>query len=211
MTNPLRAYTFSLSLIILLGCKPTVSTAVEPMTLRDGDIIFQTTPSKQSQAIQIVTHSPYSHVGIIFMREGKPYVYEAISKVQYTPLAQWIARDKQQHFVVKRLHNAQQVLTPNAIKKLKAQAITFKAKPYDLTFEWSDSRIYCSELVWKIYERALGIKVGKLQKLGDFDLSHPLVQYQLKQRYGNTVPLNNTVISPAGMFNADNLVMVTQH
>ena len=185
MTNPLRAYTFSLSLIILLGCKPTVSTAVEPMTLRDGDIIFQTTPSKQSQAIQIVTHSPYSHVGIIFMREGKPYVYEAISK-------------------------AQQVLTPNAIKKLKAQAMTFKAKPYDLTFEWSDSRIYCSELVWKIYERALGIKVGKLQKLGDFDLSHPLVQYQLKQRYGNKVPLKNTVISPANMFASEQLTLVVQ-
>lgn len=210
MTNSLCAYTFTFCLVILLSCKPTVSTAVEPIILRDGDIIFQTTPSEQSQAIQIVTHSPYSHVGIIFMREGKPYVYEAISKVQYTPLAQWIARDKQQHFVVKRLHNAQQVLTPNAIKKLKTQAMIFKAKPYDLTFEWSDSRIYCSELVWKIYERALGIKVGKLQKLGDFDLSHPLVQYQLKQRYGNKVPLKNTVISPANMFASEQLTLVVQ-
>src|SRR5437867_163185 len=27
--------------------------------------------------------------------------------------------------------------------------------PYDLTFEWSDDKIYCSELVWKVYERAL--------------------------------------------------------
>ena len=88
MTNPLRTYTFTFCLVILLSCKPTVSNAAEPIALRDGDIIFQTTPSKQSQAIQIVTHSPYSHVGIIFMREGKPYVYEAISKVQYTPLAQ---------------------------------------------------------------------------------------------------------------------------
>ena len=209
MSKYLQLYTLSLCLLTLMSCKS--SAAVEPTALHDGDIIFQTTKSEQSQAIQIVTHSPYSHVGIIFMREGKPYVYETISTVQYTPLAQWIARDKQLHFVVKRLHNAQQVLTPNAIKKLKAQAMTFKAKPYDLTFEWSDSRIYCSELVWKIYERALGIKIGQLQKLGDFDLSHPLVQYQLKQRYGNKVPLNNTVISPASMFNADNLVMVTQH
>lgn len=211
MTNSLRAYRLSLGFLMLLGYQPSVSAAVEPTILRDGDIIFQTTQSTQSQAIQIVTHSPYSHVGIIFIREGKPYVYEAISKVQYTPLAQWIARGEQQQFVIKRLHNAQQALTPQAIKKLKAEAGKFKAKPYDLTFEWSDSRMYCSELVWKIYERALGIKIGKLQKLGDFDLSHPLVQYQLKQRYGNKFPLKNTVISPAGMFASDQLTLVAQH
>lgn len=208
MTHYSRAYTPLLCLLSLFACRPSVSRALEPTLLRDGDIIFQTTQSAQSQAIQIVTHSPYSHVGIIFMREDKPYVYEAISKVQYTPLTQWIARDPQQHFVIKRLQNAKQVLTPHAVKKLKTEASKFKAKPYDLTFEWSDSRIYCSELVWKIYERALGIKVGTLHQLGDFDLSHPLVQYQLKQRYGLKVPLKNTVISPADVFNADNLTLV---
>ena len=210
MNSPLRAYTFSLCLLTLLGCKPSVSTALEPAALHDGDLIFQASRSSQSQAIQIVTHSPYSHIGIIFIRNGKPYVYEAIHTVQYTPLATWIARGEKGHFVIKRLHNAKQVLTPTAIKKLKTVATHFKAKPYDLSFDWSDKRIYCSELVWKIYERALGIKVGKLQKLGDFDLSHPLVQYQLKQRYGNKVPLNNTVISPARMFASEQLTLVVQ-
>src|SRR6185503_6516185 len=59
--------------------------------LRDGDIIFHTSRSAQSVAIQRATHSPYSHVGLIFIRDGKPYVFEAISTVRYTPLAKWTA------------------------------------------------------------------------------------------------------------------------
>ena len=43
-------------------------------TLRDGDIIFHTSRSAQSAAIQHATHSRYSHVGLILFRDGKPYV-----------------------------------------------------------------------------------------------------------------------------------------
>jgi hypothetical protein len=60
--------------------------------LRDGDIIFQTSRSAQSIAIQKATHSKYSHMGIFFFRDGKPYVFEAIKTVQYTTLNKWIAR-----------------------------------------------------------------------------------------------------------------------
>ena len=34
--------------------------------IKEGDIIFQTSTSSQSKAIQLATHSKYSHVGIIF-------------------------------------------------------------------------------------------------------------------------------------------------
>jgi len=63
-----------------------------PLPLRDGDIVFQTSRSAQSIAIQKATHSKYSHMRIIFFRDGKPYVYEAIKTVQHTPLNKWIAR-----------------------------------------------------------------------------------------------------------------------
>lgn len=39
----------------------------------------------------------------------------------------------------------------------------FKGKPYDIYFEWSDDKIYCSELVWKIYKHALDIEIGQLE------------------------------------------------
>jgi uncharacterized protein YycO len=84
----------------------------------------------------------------------------------------------------------------------------FRGKNYDLTFEWSDDKIYCSELIWKIYQRATGIEIGKLEKLSDFDLTSDAVKKKMKERYGNKIPLNEIVISPASIFNSELLVTV---
>jgi hypothetical protein len=165
--------------------------------VRDGDVIFQTSRSSQSVAIQRATHSPYSHMGIIFVRAGKPYVLEASSTVRYTPLGEWIARGKDSMYVLKRLRTP---LTGSQVERLRQAAKPFEGRVYDLTFEWSDTKIYCSELVWKIYDRALGVQLGELQKLRDFDLSDAAVRTKMKQRYGEKVPLDSPVISPASMF-----------
>ncbi len=95
-------------------------------------------------------------------------------------------------------------------KKLRQAAAKFQGKPYDSYFEWSDNRMYCSELVWKIYDKGLGIRIGKLQKIRDIDLSDPIVKAKIKERYGNKVPLEETVISPGEMFSSDLLVTVIQ-
>ncbi len=178
--------------------------------LRDGDIIFQTSRSNQSAAIQRASRSRYSHMGIIFLQDGKPYVYEAVGTVRYTPLEKWVSRGEGGHYVVKRLREADRLLTADAVAKLRQAARKFGGKPYDLTFEWSDDRIYCSELVWKIYERGLGIRIGRLQKLRDFDLSDTGVKAKLRERYGNHVPMEETVISPREMFSAEGLTVVAR-
>ncbi len=67
-------------------------------------------------------------------------------------------------------------MTTETLQKIKQEGEKFKGKNYDLTFEWSDDKIYCSELIWKIYQRATGIEIGKLQKLGDFDLTNEAVK-----------------------------------
>jgi len=177
---------------------------------RDGDLIFQTSLSEQNIAIQRATHSKYSHMGIIFFQNGSPYVYEAVATVRHTPLKEWIARGEGGHYVVKRLRDSERLLTPEAVAKLRKAAAGFHGKPYDPTFEWSDERMYCSELVWKIYDRGLGIQVGKLRKLRDFDLSDPLVKAKIKERYGDQVPLDETVISPGDMFSFEGLTAVAQ-
>jgi hypothetical protein len=165
--------------------------------LHDGDIVFQTSRSGQSAAIQRATHSPYSHVGLVLFRDGEPFVFEAIATVSYTPLAAWTRRGDGGRYVVKRLNRP---LTDSEVAKLHAAARNFDGKTYDLYFEWSDERIYCSELVWKMYEEALGLKLGKLQKLREFDLADPVVKAKLRERYGTQVPLDEPVISPAALF-----------
>ncbi len=191
---------------ILLGAYGCADSAANQV--RDGDIIFHISRSSQSIAIQKATHSNYSHMGIIFYRNGVPYVYEATKTVQYTPLKKWIARGEGKHFMVKRFRNAGQPLSPDEINKLKKAASHFKGKPYDLTFEWSDDRIYCSELVWKIYERGTGVQIGRLQKLRDFDLTDSVVKQKMKERYGAAVPLDEPVISPGAMFSSSDLITV---
>src|SRR5689334_21000521 len=119
---------------------PFLSAAIPAATpLRDGDLVFQTSRSGQSLAVQRATHSPWSHMGVVLMRGGKPYVFEASATVRYTPLAAWAAHGEAGRYTVRRLR---QPLTTAQLAKLRAAAGTYAGRPYDLYFEWSDERIY---------------------------------------------------------------------
>ncbi len=190
--------------VLLSSCK------TNDLQLKDGDLIFQTSLSSQSKAIQLATKSKYSHMGIILTNNGKQMVYEAISTVQFTPITSWIKRGEGGHFVVKRLKNVNSILTVQSLEKLDSVAALFGGKPYDLLFNWSDEKLYCSELVWKMYDRALNVQIGELQKLNDFDLSNPQVQNKMKERYGDDLPLGESVISPEQMFHSSLLETVYQ-
>ncbi len=185
-----------------------VNCRVNTDDFKDGDIIFQTSLSSQSKAIQLATKSKYSHCGIIYKEKDKCFVFEAVQTVKLTPIEQWIARGQNQHYVVKRLKNADLILTPDNLKKMKQIGATFNGKKYDLTFEWSDDKMYCSELVWKIYQRATGIEVGKLEKLKDFDLTSSVVKSKMQERYGSKIPVDEIVISPAALFDSELLTTV---
>jgi hypothetical protein len=182
--------------------------AGSPPPAREGDLIFQTSRSAQSLAVQKATASPYSHMGIVLLRHGRPHVFEAVSTVRYTPLDAWIRRGQGGRYVLKRLVRSETLLTPSALLRMKAAARAFEGRPYDLTFEWSDRRIYCSELVWKLYKQALGLEIGTLQRLRDFRLEDPAVRAKMKARYGSAVPLDEPVISPAAMFESSLLSTV---
>ena len=195
--------------IFIIGLLFTSYTAIAGYLPQDGDIIFQSSQSNQSKAVEQATNSPYSHMGIIFTKNGKPYVFEAASKVVYTPLDKWINRGKNKKYVIKRLKD--RTLSAKEITKLKQVAHTFENKPYDIWFGWDDNYIYCSELVWKIYNKALNLKIGKLQTVKDFNLTSPAVKQKLKQRYGDKIPYQETVISPVAMFNSPLLITVDKN
>ncbi len=84
----------------------------------------------------------------------------------------------------------------------------FEGKHYDLKFEWSDDRMYCSELVWKIFKRALNVEIGPLETVGDFDLSDSVVREKVSERFGQSLRLDESVISPAAMFSSSELKTV---
>ena len=179
--------------------------------VQDGDIIFQTSKSSQSKAIQLATKSKYSHMGIIYKSGESIYVYEAIQPVKLTLLSEWINRGKNKHYVIKRLDNAEEVLTAEVLENMKSYGEQFKGKNYDSYFEWSDDKIYCSELVWKMYKESTGIEIGQLEQLADFDLSSKIVKQKMKERYGQNIPMDEKVISPAAMFDSSKLITVIEY
>lgn len=195
----------------LKNSRKEVNTLADKENIRNGDIIFQESLSSQCIAIQKATKSKYSHCGIIYKAGEEYYVYEAVQPVKSTPMDKWIARGKNGHYVIKRLKNADELLTPAVLDMMKKEGNKFIRKNYDLTFEWSDDKIYCSELVWKIYKRGAGIEVGKLQKLKEFDLTDDIVKQKLKERYGNKIPMDETVISPVSIYNSELLEVVNSN
>ena len=187
-------------ILILIVILSGLSSALYAQSVfQTGDIIFHISKSQQSLSIQKATHSPYSHMGMIVNKNNQTWVLEAIQPVQYTTLNKWIARGENAHYVVKRLKqplNVQQKTT------LVQNAEKYLGKPYDIYFEWDDRAIYCSEIVWKAYQHALGIELSPLQQLKQFDLKQNEVQHLMRQRYGQNIPLNEQVIAPKAIYDS---------
>lgn len=167
--------------------------------LKEGDIILQTSESSQCEAVRIATKSKFSHCGIIIKENDKNFVLEAVQPVKITPLEEWISHGKNGDYLIKRVTKS---LDSAKIKKMKAYGFHLLNKDYDLYFEWSDDKIYCSELVWKIYKEGAGIEICSFKKLKDFDLTNPIVKKIMKERYGDKVPLNENVIAPSQLANS---------
>ncbi|MES2380362.1 MAG: YiiX family permuted papain-like enzyme [Bacteroidota bacterium] len=196
---------------LLVKAKEEVKVLSDLDLLKNGDIIFQNSKSTQSKAIELATHSKYTHCGMIYIKDHEYYVLEAVQPVKTTALASFIARGNAGHYVVKRLKNAGQLLTDSILNNMKTIGNQFLGKDYDITFEWSDDKIYCSELVWKIYKRGAGIEIGKLATLKEFDLSNELVKRIMRKRYGNNINYQEKVISPVAVFESANLETVKEN
>jgi uncharacterized protein YycO len=171
-----------------------------------GDIIFHTSKSSQSQAIQAITNSKYSHVGVIYKLNGELYVFEAIQPVSLTPLRTFISRGKGKKFTVKRLKNTS-IINNNNFSDAYVYARKQVGKNYDSKFLWSDDRMYCSELVWKIYKQ-IGIEVGEIQTFSSFNFSSPEVTQIVRKRFPDGLPMNELVVTPISIANSNLLYTV---
>lgn len=190
--------------IIILFC--SCNQEIDESNFLSGDVIFQESESSQSKAIQLATKSKYSHCGIIYKKNGQTFVLEAVQPVKLTALKTWINNGKNKHYVLKRFAKN---LSVNQLRSMEKTGQKMIGKSYDLWFNWSDENIYCSELVWKIYYEGVGIKLSELEKLGQFNLSSQEVRNKLNERYGKTIPLEESVVSPVSLFNSKLLVTIT--
>lgn len=182
--------------IILFICSFFLSCKPSQTDFKDGDIIFQTSKSPQSEMLKMVTKSELTHCGIIFHKNGRTFVFEAVQPVKVTPLKEWISRGKDSKFTVTRLIYD---LSESNKKDMFTYAKKQLGKKYDLKFQWSENKMYCSELVWKIYTSA-GFTLSTPKKFSDYDLSSKSAKNAIKYRYGSNINLNETVVSPVDLY-----------
>jgi hypothetical protein len=171
--------------------------------IREGDIVFQWGDQPFSRAIRMATGSEFSHVGLVLKRNGALYVLEAVYPVKYTSLDEWIRQGAGGKVYVKRLREAEKFLTEQNLLRLKEEGERHLGKEYDIKFGSSDERMYCSELVWKIYDRALGVRLGEWKKLKEYRLDDTLVRQQLFLIHGENPPYEELMISPGNIYKSD--------
>jgi Permuted papain-like amidase enzyme, YaeF/YiiX, C92 family len=188
-------------------CTPSIekqkTSQEQPLDLSDlraGDIVFQQSVSPQCQAIKSATGSDWTHVGIVLENSGKLVVLEAVEPVRVTSLEDWFARSKVN--AAKRLVNAESLLTPDVLVQMNSLGENWVNRHYDIGFGWTDDELYCSELVYKLYDRVLNVQIGQIKQLKDYDLNSPIVKKIMKQRYGEAIPYEEWMIAPGAMYDS---------
>ena len=84
---------------------------------------------------------------------------------------------------------------------VKTYCLDEMGKDYDIYFNWDDTEIYCSELVWKAYQAA-NLSICDAQPLKSYNLTHPLVLETMKQRYGVNIPWDEPMVAPSDLFSS---------
>ena len=198
---------YILGIVLLVIALPFMQIAKETLTaetgpvseVREGDVIFQTSKSQQSPLIQIGTRSKITHCGIIVMRGGKPYVLETLKTLVLTPLDKFIARGEDGKYWIKR----------SSRENIKIKYAKYLGKPYDLAFKFDNGRFYCSELVYDIYQKQLGIELAEPRQVKDYLILFtdrlPKLKRAMKRR---GISKEQYAIAPVDIFNSEYLESV---
>lgn len=118
-----------------------------------GDLVFQDIECGERCAlIRRITHSRYTHVGVVVGEGEDRFVWEAYGPVGPVPLATWVARGIAGGVAVYRPPASLRAARP----RVEAELLAMRGRPYDGDYQWDEARIYCSELVAKAYANALG-------------------------------------------------------
>jgi hypothetical protein len=176
----------------------TVLLVDDTLDIREGDIIFQSSEGGQSDAVKLATCSKYSHVGVIMLHDGKWVVCEAKQPVMRTSLVNFIKSGKGDDFTISRYIGDLNDCEINEMKKFYNK---YHLSKYDFTFSWTDKRMYCSELVWKMYDAA-GIKISDQYRFNDLDLTSPETKKLIKQRRPNGIDYDESIVTPINLYNS---------
>ncbi len=156
--------------------------------IEPGDVVFQDLQcGPRCDLIREVTHSRYTHVGIVLDEDGDRVVWEAFRPVGRAPLADWVQRGRDKLVAVYRWDAASRDHLPAIAREVRAM----RGLPYDGDYQWDDDRIYCSELIAKAAQRATGHVLFEPHPSGpgSFGANAGLIRQMSKGRLTEQTPL----------------------
>lgn len=178
-----------------------------PSGYMDGDIIFIQSQSSQSAALREATGSVWTHVGLLVKQSSGWFVAEAIGPVVSTPINDFIARSKDKAYQVYRFRH----FDPATMRSAMLAAIQKYNKSYDIYFEFSNTRTYCSELTYKVMLDVTGVGLGRVQKMRDMKLDGPYAKALIKMRLtdiGKEINPDEDIITPVSQMLDANVTLV---
>lgn len=201
-------------ILVLVSCSPAVKkTEYRPQS---GDLLFQITPrSGFSEAIVQATAQGdslrFSHVAIVALEDGKPYVLEASSRggVARTEWTEFMERSQ-------KINGRPGVVAMRVVSEgfplaqAVARAQSHIGEEYDWWFYPDNGKMYCSELVYESYRLPDGSPLfsAKPMNFRDADGNMPAFWTELFARLGEPVPEGVPGTNPGDMAKDSSLVEV---
>ena len=174
-----------ITLLVMLSVVPSFAEGTDLNRLKEGDIIFVFSKSKQSPFIAYATGSLYTHCGIFVIKDGEKYVLEASDCVKLTPFDKFIEKARSiPHWTNVRITR----------DSIKIDYKKYLGKKYDLQFDFNNDKIYCSELVYLIYKEQFNIELCKPKQMKEYRTFG--LDFLLKKR---NMSLDSYVVAPSDL------------
>lgn len=175
--------------------------------LNEGDIIFISIGCFPFTQVAQGTGSWCSHVGFVIKEYDQWFVMgSAVPFVKKTPLRKFLKRTNNYDLTIRRLP---QTLSVEEIDGLKSSAKERMGRLYHTGFKFESSRQFCSKFVHQVFEEALGVKLGRVQTLGDLLAKNPQANLSFwKTWYFGRIPLQRKTITPNSQLVNPQLVTV---
>ncbi len=118
-------------------------------SLEIGDVILQPLHCRICSVIENETQSIYSHIGVV-IKKNPILVAEAFQEVRVVSLQEFLSKT-QRNQDVKVIRNPEfQYIDKDQF--LNDFYHHFFGLPYDSKFLWSNNKLYCSELIYKLFK-----------------------------------------------------------
>ena len=182
--SAMRVLLFIMSMLLLAGC----GNSIDVTDLQEGDVVFIESQSSQSPYIKVGTMSKWTHCGVVVNTPQGLKVLEASKTVRLTPFAKFIGSAKNDNWTVKRPD--QKLEKPISYSK-------YLGMPYDLEFKFNNGKMYCSELVWLVYQDQ-DIELCKPRKVSSFLMTRiPKVKKLIQKRH---ISMDQTAVAPVDLY-----------